>query len=103
MQLSQFVLFFVANFLWNMGNVFGSRSKMSNSATYLCASSGLVSVFYILSLIIVGNLLLRAHAAGQWGAFAICVALYGISSAAGAWGGWKLARDWEKKHGVVLD
>jgi len=96
----QYFLFVLSTFLWNMINVFGSRSKLSNSAIYLFISSGAVSVAYICSVGFGANLLVSAKAAHSWIQFAIAVLLYGFSGAWGNLAGWWWARAWEKKHNI---
>jgi len=98
--ITQYILFVFSTFLWNFINVSGSRSKLSNSASYVFVASGAVSIAYVLSIALTANLLVEAHAAHRWDQFGIAVLLYGLSGASGNLAGWCWARGWETRHNV---
>jgi hypothetical protein len=95
-----YLFFVLTTFLWNFINVSGSRSKLSNSGSYVFISSGAVSIAYVLSLGFGLNLLVAAREAHRWDQFLIAVILYGIAGAFGTWGGWKWSQRWEAKHNI---
>jgi hypothetical protein len=95
-----YLLFALWTAIFTALNSVNSRAKNTASRQYNFVSTALVSAAYLLSISFGANLLVQAHLSGRHDLFALAVAVYAFSSAAGSVCGQIYAIKFEKSHHI---